>query len=186
MVDNAGRHESYGITPVHSYVAPGPVVVESRTEGGRRLTRNVNAVVGVRLEVDLGNISPDAGGSDSGGVNPYVAGGWTSIGLGIASLSVATVMWINAADNEERHASIIADIGTRELTAEETTFVNDRTAENQAVVGNILMGVGAAAVVTGVVLLLLDPTGEEADSNALGAAPMFFQGGGGISWSATF
>jgi len=87
--------------------------------------------------------------------------GWTAAGAGLAMVGVGSYFLWDGSDKESQRDAALDLSVAHELDGDSRT---------SWVVGGVLAGVGAAALVTGVVLLALAPGGEEAPP-AEGEAP---------------
>lgn len=184
-----GETESYGPSPVEDWVAPGPIGIRAEAEGYEPVSREMNAVAGVRIELNLGRLQLQ--GQD-GIVEPErptdwaKIGGWSLIGAGVVGTVVGILFWNAASDSEQEHNDLVAQIGTIQLTSEQRQFLRDEDAESEALVGNILLGISVAAIIGGVVLLVLDPGSEATEPPPTVAGPFLFGDGLGLSWSGRF
>lgn len=195
VVTAGGRTDSYGPTPVDGWVSSGTVTMRTQLDGYLPTTRQMNAVAGVRLEVDLGDLAivPAESPIESA---PYVPPppsrvkrwvGWTLVGVGAAAAATGAVFWGSAKDNEQTHNDLVARIGPDrpELSAADREFLRDEQAQSDATLGNVLFGVGVAALVGGTLLLVLDSLEDEPTPRST-AGPMLFDQGLGMGWTGRF
>ncbi|MCA9538437.1 MAG: hypothetical protein KC620_06085 [Myxococcales bacterium] len=96
------------------------------------------------------------------GTSGQVVAGWSLIGLGAAGLATGGVFGYLARDAANEFEGTIV--------LEDKKDLRD-TAKSRALIADIAFGVGAAAAVTGVVLLLLDDGGAEASALRFGPTP---------------
>ena len=122
-----------------------------------------------REPIALGGGGGTGGGATPAGAQPGAAtsdGGWSDQkkaallvgGIGVVGLGAGTVFGLLAKSNWEQAKT---DCGVS-CPANSTAQSEADSAHSQATIGNIVFGVGAAAVVTGVVLWLLAPNGSGA------------------------
>ena len=184
-VTTGGEPQSYGLTPVDQWVPAGRMEIAAQLEGFEPASRTTNVVLGVRVEVDFGVLAPK---QDELPPPPeatwYKPVGWTSIAVGIVGIGVGSYMWVLAGENADTHNELVQE-WPDELTEQDAQFLKDGVAEGQATIGNVVFGVGAAAVVVGVLVLVLDPSLDQADLNVT-AQPFFFSHGAGFGWEGQF
>ena len=157
---------------------PGPMMVAAgmnhdiriELDGVVLLERPVRVSSGKRVKVDAGGdspgpespaIEPGDSGTDSldEETSPLVIGGWVSVGVGAALL-------IGGAITGGMTLSLDGDLDKRcndEVCTESDREDVDRL-DTLALTTDVLIGVGAAAAVTGVVLLIIGYGGEEEES----------------------
>lgn len=109
------------------------------------------------------------------GMTPQAIWGWAVLGSGLAVAATGTVFDVLALQSERAFAESDT-LGTKQR-------LRDR-GKAEALAGDVLVGLGAAAVVTGVVLLLTDPGPRESASTGaptlrVGATPL---PSGGAVW----
>jgi len=185
-VTTAGDTQSYGVTPVDQWVPAGPLDIQAELEGFETVNRTTNAVLGVRVEVDFGVLEPKQVELPP---PPHVATwykpvGWTSLATGVVAVGVGSYMWFLAGENADTHNELVQN-WPQELTSSDAEFLESGIAEKQATIGNVVFGVGAAAVVVGVLVLILDPTPDQTDLSGT-AQPFFFSHGAGFGWEGQF
>jgi tetratricopeptide (TPR) repeat protein len=190
--------DSGKVSPAEVEIAPGEHTVELTLDSGESVTKSLQAGFGARHElvVDIGSadlVDPFAAsdGQDVYGAEPEPqkddTGGssvapWIVISVGGAALAAGTVLGVMALSEES------------DFNENPNTDSADR-GEQLALFADVAFGVGAVAVITGVVLLLTEgePAAED-DSAAAGntkgprvmAAPVLHRDGGGFAASVRF
>lgn len=102
------------------------------------------AIVPIDDDPNLTNVALTVSAQEASYSTLEIAG-WTTLGIGIAGLAVATTFAVLAQDNEDTFRS--------SLDLSERVDARD-VGESQAIAADILFGVGGAAIVTGVILLV--------------------------------
>jgi hypothetical protein len=176
--------EVAGTTPLSRIeVRPGVRLVAWVTESGARLAQTVSCPRGRVCRVAFEPPPPGApeGAVSAGSAAPVGAwaepAGWATLGVGIAALAAGAGLGLYAAGEESDLDARCA--GGVCLDSKSAYDARVQRGERAALAANILFGVGAAAAITGVVLLALDI--EEPDvavSPSVGAA--------GVALSGTF
>ena len=101
-------------------------------------------------------------------------------------------MWREVSESEDEYNGLLervqADAGSAPaLTPDEVEVMRDRSAEDQAFVGNVLFGIGLAGVVGGTLLLILDAGNNDPEEpNRVGFAPFTLSHGAGVGWTGRF
>lgn len=127
-------------------------------EGGKEtitftLERDPNAATGAVATTETAPADEAQSADSGGGIAPWI--GWTTIGVGAALMAGGGVMGMMAI-NKEKELDC-ADSGACAPSEEETL----KSARTNATVSTVLFGVGGAAVVTGVVLLITGKSSSE-------------------------
>lgn len=187
-----------GPAPLRTKVLPGPHTLQAESDDGRSANRTVELKAGRLLEVslELGEAKPKATPTraeaprpePSAAVAPVAATqevsaapssgrsklGWLPIGVGAAAAGVGTAFLVSASG---AHAALT---GTgAPLSGAEADAAVARGKLGQPL-GIALVAVGGAAIVGGVVMLLVSSSGEPGNAE-LGVAPV--AGGGVVSVS---
>jgi tetratricopeptide (TPR) repeat protein len=175
---------AYGPSPVDDYVAPGPITIVAEGLGYQPETTERIALAGVRLEVDFGDLRP----VEEGGVSGRTVLGWSLIGVGAATAATGVFFWLESDSSQDEYEAERQRIGTdagASLTL--STFEQLQSdAEDQALLGNLLVPIGVAAVAGGVVVLLLDSGTETPETDGADAGLFATPGGFGLRWSQAF
>jgi tetratricopeptide (TPR) repeat protein len=121
--------------------------------------------------------------------------GWSLIAAGAVAGGVTAWFWADASNDEADYNDLAADLRSgattsAALSASQRALLADPDGpQNQATVGNVLLGVGVAAILGGTLLLLL---GDDEEPGATGVsetqalAPWIGPVGAGLTWSAAF
>lgn len=120
------------------------------------------------------------------GVSPWYenAAGWALTGVGVAGLVVGAIFtadWASQKDKIEGGPS--SGFGLAEAEDAQSS------GETSGIVGAVGLGVGGAALVTGVVLFVLDAGDDQPETQAtpvVSGAPVPLPGGGGVTFGLTF
>ncbi len=190
--------DSGKVSPAEIEIAPGEHTVELSLQTGETVTKNVTADFGARHElmVEIGAenlVDPFAtgGGESVYGAEPEEPvdedeGGssvapWIVMSVGGAALAAGTILGVMALSEES------------DFNENPTTDSADH-GEQLALFADVAFGVGAVAVVTGLVLLLTegDPETDEPGEQAAAsrprvlAAPVLLRHGGGMAARVRF
>lgn len=121
--------------------------------------------------------------------------GWSLIAAGAVAGGVTAWLWTDASNDESDYNALAADLRSgattsAALTASQRALLADPDGpQGQATVGNVLLGVGVAAILGGSLLLLIggdeEPGGADA-AEARALAPWIGPEGAGLYWSAAF
>lgn len=101
--------------------------------------------------------------------------GYVTLAGGLALVAGGAVMGVLAGDAADDF-SASNDLGDK--------LDHRDTAEGRALVADVLYGVGAAAAITGLVLVVLDDGPVDTEGRTVGVAPT--PGGAGVYWGGTF
>jgi tetratricopeptide (TPR) repeat protein len=189
--------DSGKVSPADIDVAPGEHTVELTLDSGESVTRTLEAGFGARHElvVEIGAenlVDPFAGkGGDVYGAMPgeqepedrgeSSVAPWIVMSVGGAVLAAGTILGVMALSEES------------DFNEDPSTDSADR-GEQMALFADVAFGVGAVAIVTGVVLLLTEGEPATEDDSLAGAgtgprvlaAPALLRDGGGIAASVKF
>jgi len=176
-----------GVTPWSANIEPGAHDVELRMQGFANATRSVELTEEAGLDVSIA-LAPmsevdtaDAGPGFISKVEPLT---WGVLGLGLVSFGVAVGFEFAGASAEDQARQAATQV---EAADQADTMTTDRT------IARIFTGVGAAAIVAGGVLFVIDVTSEdESAPEAQGflrgsrVAAGCLGGGCGLSWAGEF
>lgn len=181
-----------GATPLDEpvFVDLGEHEVVAKT-GGDMIHRELVKVAGgeevvVEIKAGVSKIEPVGGdegeeGSEGDSDGPKRVWTWVALGVGGAALAaggaIGGVVMSKASDLED-------DCPDKQCDTEAWKEVGK--AENLAMTSNILFGVGAAAVVAGVVLFFVEPGGDDEEDPAVSLAPTIGPQGAGLSLGGRF
>ena len=187
-VTAGGQTHIYGESPVDVWIPAGPLTVEASLLGFETATRQMNAVIGVRLEVEFGMLELVRPPDPRPEANVKRILGWTFVGLGAAGIGVGSYYWVLARDSEQTHNDLVIRIrdDAPPLTEKDQEFLRNEDAESQAMIGNIVFAVGAAAIVTGTLLLVLDAISTDGPDGESAPTAIIFPDGIGVGWSGRF
>lgn len=175
--------------PAVLYLPPGAWAVTASAPGRTAFSREGTLRVGDRLSVVVTLPLPAPPRPSPPAVADRPAGGgaapvapWIAVGAGAAVIVVGAVFTGLAVADRDDVAALSTRLGTPEVLAEHARLT-DRGEERQTVAW-VLYGVGAAAVVTGAVLLALDGDDdvEGAGRVDVGLTP----GGAAVGYTARF
>jgi hypothetical protein len=185
VIHTGGRDQVYGVTPLDAYVAPGSITVNASLDGYQLVTRNLNAVAGVRLELELGALSVVEGPEEESNLGTIPA--FSLIGVGTLGVLLGIVSWSDGKDSEDEHNRLVSLIGTdagRGVTQAELDQLA-AAAEDSVSSGNLLFGLGVTAIVGGIAILVLSSdTGSAPPDTQVSVVPLV--GGVCVSWSGRF
>jgi hypothetical protein len=155
---------------------PGEFKIEARTSEGVLLTATAVAGAGETVDVKLVPVArelpeliktpvlgetPKPSGASSG----YGLWGWVSAGIGLSLAGGGAVMLVVAnADSDSLNNDLNSDV--LDSLSQETTFLRRDNIEGDAAVGAVVVSLGAAVAVTGLLLLLLDDGELDTKSSA--------------------
>lgn len=173
--------------PAVLYLPPGPWSVTASVpgrapfsrEGALRVGERVNVVVALPLLAQPG--PPQGAGSDRAEERSAPIAPWVAVGAGAAVIVVGGVFTGLAVADRDEVAHLSNQTGTPDVLSEHARLTA-RGQEREAAAW-VLYGVGAAAVVTGAVLLALD-VGEDEDAGRvdIGLTP----GGAAVGYTSRF
>lgn len=199
LVSSGGRTDSYGETPLDSFVLPGAVDITIALPGHDSVSRSLNAVAGVRLEVDVELERVDVVTP----INGMRIAGWSLVGVGGVLSIIGAVYWGmsngSVSDYEDRlltagpemeDAEVRLGADSPELTRISTDLQNEingyrQDALDEAKLGNVLFLTGVSVIVGGAVLLVIDAVSEP-DGEHTAFDVLLFDEGAGFGWSTRF
>jgi hypothetical protein len=177
-------------------VDPGEIRVEATAEGYLPWSTTVTVAAGDSKVIEVPALddsvadsvappAPDATEQPdaSPGADPLIVSGGVVIGVGAVALVVGGVLGgtvLADADRAETDATLCP---AKTCTTEGRAVITG--AEDKALAANLLLGLGAAVTVTGVVLLAIGVTNDDDEASAL-LVPSFSPDGAGLSWTASF
>jgi tetratricopeptide (TPR) repeat protein len=174
VVSESGTAQQLGVTPVETWVRPGLMTVELSLDGYEPASDRFNGVAGVLVPLEfsltaLPVVVVEAEPEPEPEVIPEPApvvpvqppaaepgtnlAGWVVAGTGLAVAGTGVAFVFMGQGTANDHNDLAARIGTTPVTRTELDDLESQ-ARNQAMVGGVLTGVGAAALLTGVVMLV--------------------------------
>jgi hypothetical protein len=157
-------------------VAAGEVKVMARARGFKDASRSVQvapgALVTVALELEPAAASPspkdgDEVASDEGGIGAVRAAG---IGVLVVGVGGLVAMGVTGAMAQSKHDELDEKCGGARCTDPETASLVD-DGETLALVSNVCLGVGAAATVAGVAMIIFGGPSDDSAATALSVGP---------------
>ena len=187
-VTTTDQHVDYGESPVDVWVPAGQLTITASAAGHEPSVRRMNAVVGVRLEVEIGMLEPHRPPEIEPEANVKRIVGWTLLGVGAVGAGLGGYYWVLAQDSERTHNDLVSRIRSDlpPLTEEDQAFLESKDAETQATIGNVVFGVGVAAILSGTLLLVLDAISSDRTQTESTPRAFFFPEGIGVGWSGRF
>lgn len=199
IVSSAGRTDDYGEAPMEGFVVPGAVDITISLPGYEPVYRSLNAVAGVRLEVDVGLLPVEVDTP----VNVWRIAGWSLVGAGAVVGIIGSVFWgmsqgsandyedtrISAGQQVEETEALLGsdDPEVARLSAAFRDEINGyrQDALDEAKLGNVLFLTGVSVIVVGAVLLVIDAVSEP-DVEHTAFDVFIFDEGAGVGWSTRF
>jgi hypothetical protein len=188
-----------GVLGVPLAVDPGPHRLEVRAEGYEPWTMDLELKPSERRTIEipalqrLAPAEPDSPGSAPArprGRGPLFYGGVITAGAGAASVAVGALLGASASRDVSAAESSEALCGASRLCTPEGRELVNR-ADRKAIAATVTLSLGAAAVATGLVLIIADPgesprEGDRATGPRLDLRPMPTRAGGGLALGGRF
>jgi hypothetical protein len=174
----AGREVPRNLWSMPVPVVPGLVTVEIADGRGMIVRRDVRVMAGSRVAVPIDLpagvsrdvLRPSVGRPDGRRTGPG-AGPWALVGVGGLALGSAAVLFVLA--DGQRSARDAVCPTAAPCTDLATASAHDSTYRDEALAGNIALGIGAAGVVGGLLWWLVAPRGSgSAPVPSVAIAPM--------------